>query len=72
MEIKDSLIVVESVEKMTKNSTSSILGATEDRSSAKGFYRLLNHDTLSVDILLEEVRKNTIENILEYETVFVI
>jgi len=64
--------LVKSVEKMTQNSTSSILGATGDRSSAKGFYRLLNHDKLSVDILLEEVRKNTIENILEYETVLAI
>ena len=64
--------LVKTMEQMTKNSQESILGATKDRSSAKGFYRLLGNDKFSMGKLTEEARKATIEKILEHETVLAI
>jgi len=64
--------LVETLEKMTKNSQESILGATKDRSAAKGFYRLLSNDKFSMEKLTEEAKKATIERILEHETVLAI
>ena len=64
--------LVETLEQMTKNSTKSILGATNDRNSAKGFYRLLSNAKFSLDKLTEQSRKTTIEKILEHETVLAI
>jgi hypothetical protein len=64
--------LVKTLEQMTNKSTESILGATNDRSSAKGFYRLLSNVKFSMDKLTEKSRKTTIEKILEHETVLAI
>jgi len=64
--------LVSTVEQMTQDSQESILGATKDRSSAKGFYRLLGNDKFSMDKLSEEAKKGTIERILEHETILAV
>ena len=64
--------LVETLEQMTKSPNKSILGATNDRNSAKGFYRLLNNAKFSLDKLTEESRKTTIKKILEHKTVLAI
>jgi hypothetical protein len=60
------------LENMTNNSTESMLGATNNRNSAKGSYRLLSNNKFSLDKLAEESRKTTIKRILDHETVLAI
>jgi len=64
--------LVETLEHMTNNSMESILGATKNRNSAKGFYRLLGNIKFSIDKLTEESRKFTIKKVLEHETILAI
>jgi hypothetical protein len=64
--------LVETLEQMAKNPTKSILGATKDRNSARGFYRLLGNAKFSLVKLAEESRKITIEKIVEHKTVLAI
>ena len=64
--------LIETLKQMTKNPTKSILGATKDRNSARGFYRLLGNDKFSLDKLAEESRKRVIEIIREHETILAI
>jgi hypothetical protein len=64
--------LVMTLENMMNNSTESMLGATKNRTSAKGSYRLLSNNKFSLDKLAEESRKITIEKLLEHETVLAI
>ena len=49
------------IESMRKNTKESILGALEERSQAKAFYRLLSNEKLDLGLMTEAVRKATIE-----------
>jgi len=51
----------QSVEAFTENAQKSILGAGKNRSSAKGFYRLLSNEKFEFEKLKEAAREATIE-----------
>jgi hypothetical protein len=50
----------ESVENFTKNAQKSILGASNNRSGAKGFYRLLSNENFNIELMADAVSESTI------------
>ena len=51
------------VEELGKRGKGSILSSTGDRNSARGFYRLLENDKVTLEIIRDSAQKATFEKI---------